>query len=115
MSEGQKSNLNQEFTEFGRNLKMAFNAAWESEERVKAQQEIEAGINHLGQALDNFATSFSASEAGQQVMDEMDEFGQRLRSGEVAEKAKDELLKALKALNKGLENAADRFSSEENE
>lgn len=115
MNEEHTNNLNQEFSEFGKNLKNAFNAAWESEERKQAQKDIEAGINNLGKALDNFATSFSASEAGQQMKEEMDDLGQRLRSGEVADKAREELLKALKALNKILDNAAGPNSPDQSE
>ncbi len=115
MSDGNRDHINEEFNEFGENLKNAFNAAWQSEERQKAQQEIEAGIDHLGKALNEFVASFSASEAGQQMKEEFDDFGERLRSGEVGEKARQELLKALKALNQGLENATERFSADKNE
>lgn len=115
MSDDQTGNIDQEFSEFGKNLKKAFNAAWESEERIQAQKDIEAGINNLGKALENFASSFSTSDTGQQMKEEMDEFGQRLRSGEVADKAREELLKALKALNKGLQNATEHFSSDQSE
>jgi hypothetical protein len=114
MTEGKKpeADIRDEFSAFGDNLKKALNAAWQSEERVKAQQEIETGINQLGKALNDFATSFSASEAGQKVKEEVDEFSERLRSGEVEAKARQELVKVLKTLNTELGKVADRFAEE---
>jgi hypothetical protein len=108
-----EGNLKDEFQTFGENLKKAFTSAWESEERAQAQQEIEAGIKELGNALNEFVTSFSASETGQKIIQEVDDFSDRVRSGEVQAKAEEGLLKALKKVNEQLGKAADHFSPKE--
>jgi len=112
MTEKPEWDLKDEFKDFGANLKKAFEAAWDSEERMNAQQDIEAGINQLGQALNKFASTFNESEAGKQFVDEVDEIGQRLRSGEVAEKARQELIKVLKTINAELEKTSQKYSAD---
>jgi|SaaInlLV_10m_DNA_2_1039722.scaffolds.fasta_scaffold19007_2 hypothetical protein len=105
----------EEFSKFSENLKSAFNQAWASEERQKFQGDITEGINQLGTALTDFVTSFSASETGQKFINEVDEFGERLRSGEVEEKAREGLMTVLQKVNSELKKASDHFSSEEDD
>ena len=105
-----EGNLKDEFQAFGENLKKAFTSAWESEERAKVQNEIEDGINELGRALNEFVTSFSASETGQKIIQEVDDFSERLHSGEVQAKAEEGLLKTLQKVNEQLGKAAGHFT-----
>ena len=105
----------EEFNKFGENLKSAFNDAWASEDRQKFQGDITEGINQLGTALGDFVTSFSASETGQKIITEVDEFGERLRSGEVEEKAREGLMTVLQKVNSELKKASDHFSGEEDD
>jgi hypothetical protein len=104
-----KNDLRSEFQTFGVNLKKVINSAWESEQKAKVQSEIEDGINELSKALNDFVSSVRASETGQKLKEEFDEFGDRVRSGEVEDKARAELMKVMKKLNTELEKAADNF------
>jgi len=108
-----EGSLKEEFQAFGENLKKAFTSALESEERASVQQEIEAGINELGSALNEFVTSFRMSETGQRIIQEVDDFSERLHSGEVQAKAEEGLLKTLKKVNEQLGKAADHFTPKE--
>lgn len=101
-----------EFENLGQNLKNVINTAWESEERKQVQQQVESGINELGQALNDFFINFSESEAGQQVKSEINELGERIRSGEMEEKASDGLLSVLKKINTELEKATENMEKE---
>jgi hypothetical protein len=108
-----EGNLKDEFQAFGENLKNAFTSAWQSEERAKVQQEIEAGINEIGNALNEFVTSFRMSETGQKIVQEVDDFSERLHSGEVQAKAEEGLLKTLRMVNEQLGKAAGHFTPKE--
>jgi hypothetical protein len=112
MSEKQipENDLRDEFRNLGENLKQLFNSAWESEERQKLQQDIEDGMKELGSALDGLAEDVRTSEVGQTIRKEASEFGERVRSGEVEQKVRQEILDALQALNTELQKAADKFS-----
>lgn len=109
------SDLRDEFKALGENFKAMFTSAWESEERKNLQSELEAGMKELGSALNDLAEEFRSSQAGETIRKEVNDFSERVRSGEVEQKAREEILKALKALNIELEKAADKFSSAEEE
>lgn len=107
--------LRDEFRSLGENLKGLFSSAWESEERKNLQREMEEGMHELGKALNDFASDFQSGEVGQTLRREADQFGERVKTGEVESKARQEILKALKVLNTELEKAADKFSGPEKE
>ena len=118
MSEDQTTesgDLRDEFRTLGDNFKAMFTLAWESEERKYLQSELEDGMKELGNALNDLAEDFRTSNTGETIRKEVNEFSERVRSGEVEQKAREEILKALKALNVELEKAASKFSSTEEE
>ncbi len=108
-----EGDLKNEFRAFSENLKEAVNTAWQSEERHKLQNEIEAGLQEVGQTINNLVADFSASETGQKVVSEVDQFGEQLRSGEVEAQAREGLLHALRKLNSELQKAAEHFAPED--
>jgi len=105
MDNSPDNDVKNEFETLGENLRNAINAAWQSDERLKAQRQIENGLSQIGAALNDFTSQFSASDAGKQVREEFDEFTERLRSGQVEAKARQELVKVLKTVNAELEKA----------
>ncbi|MEN8241772.1 MAG: hypothetical protein ABFS17_07615 [Chloroflexota bacterium] len=112
MTEQQKpeNDLRDEFRSLGENLKQVFNSAWESEERKSLQQDIKDGMKELGVVLDEFAEEIRTSDVGESLRKEANEFGERIRSGEVEQKARQGILDALQVLNTELQKAADKFS-----
>ncbi len=106
------SSIRDEFRALGDHLKRLVQSAWESEERQKFQQEIEAGMSELGAAFNDLAAEVNRGETGQKIRKEVDDFSARLRSGEVEEKARSEILKALKQLNEELEKASRKFDDD---
>jgi len=108
-----EGDLRAEFRNLGDNLKAAFQAAWESDERVKLQEDIEGGLNDLGQALSQAAEDFANSPSGQQLKHRVEDFGERVRSGEVEDKVRAGLLSALQQINRELEKVAKRPPTED--
>jgi len=90
----------------GKNLKELLQNAWESEERKKLQLEIQAGLSDLGTTLSKAANDFSASPTGQTMKADLDDLNERIRSGEVENKLRKEVLSALRTANEGLRKAA---------
>ena len=110
MSETPKpeTDIAEEFRLLGENLVKTLKAAWESPERKKLEQEIEAGLSQLASTLKIEADNFKEGETHQRLKSDFDDLRQRVRSGEAAEKARDELIKALRLVNAELDKA---FSS----
>lgn len=106
----QNDNLRDEFRALGENLKSIINAAWESEERRKLQEDIEAGMRELGIAMNDFADEIRSSQAGETIRREAADFQERVKSGEVEEKARHEIVKVLQGLNAEISKAVDRMS-----
>ncbi len=106
-------NIRDEFRALGDNLKNILQSAWESEERKKLQGELESGMRELGRALDEAVEDFKAGEVGQNIQREVDQISERVRSGEMEQKTREEILKALKLLNAELEKATAKFEQSE--
>lgn len=111
MSETEKSEdiLADEFRNLGKNLAEVMRSAWESPERKNIQAEIETGLDELGKSLNHEIDSFRQSPSGQRFKTDMEELNQRIRSGEVTTRARDELLTALKRANAELKNVLSRW------
>lgn len=105
-----ETDLREEFRKLGESLKQFFNAAWESEERQRIQQEVKDGMQEIGRVLDDFAEEVRTSDVGETIRKEANEFGERVRSGEVEEKTRQAISDALQTLNDELQKASDRFS-----
>jgi methyl-accepting chemotaxis protein len=115
MSEEQKpkSSLQQEFETLGKNIREALEGAWGSEERKRLSEEIERGLNEIGNTLGNVADDLQQNETVQKVSAEVDEIADQIRSGEVADKMRSGTVDVLQALNRELEGWIERWSGEE--
>jgi hypothetical protein len=114
MSEEQKSSssLGQEFETLGKNIRNALQGAWGSEERKRLSEEIQKGLNEVGDALTKVADDLQQNETVQRVSSEVDEFADQVRSGEVAAKLREETIDVLQSLNKELEEWIQRWTTE---
>jgi len=104
--EFKSGNLASEFQELGSNLKKIFLNAWESEERKNFQVELEEGLTDLGESLKQTAQEIHDSETGQRVKAEAEDLRDRVRSGEVEEKIREDLLTALHKVNTELKKVS---------
>jgi hypothetical protein len=103
-------NLNDELRSLGENLERLLRIAWGSEERKRAQKEIEAGLGELAETLRGLARGFAESSTGQEIQSEMREIGAKLKEANLGERAREELLEALRRANAELTRAASRWS-----
>lgn len=110
-----ETNVAEEFRRLGRNLTEAMVAAWERPERKKLQDEIMNGLNELGLTLRQEARHISESPAGQKVRAEAEDLRERIRRGDVENKAREELIAALNSANDMLRQVINKLSSEEQE
>jgi hypothetical protein len=108
-----EGNLREEFRNLGQNLKNVLNTVWESQERRKLQKDVQDGLNELGKAINELIDDIQNSEAGKKMASGVSEFGEKLRSGEVEEKARASILSALHKMNDELEKATSKFTSDE--
>lgn len=104
--------LGDELRALGANLRDMLQSAWDSDERRRAQQEIEKGLEDLARALRSTGREFAASPTGQRLKDDVRDLHERLRSGKVDSRVRDELLAALRRVNEELAKAAAAWSSE---
>jgi hypothetical protein len=108
--EGSQPSLEEELRNLGANLKQMLDEAWQSEERVQLQQEIESGLKDAADTLRSAAADFEQSPAGQRLKGEMRGIGERMRRGELQDEVRSELAEILRKLNDELQAAASRLS-----
>lgn len=104
-SEPQRSEIAEELRALGENLRNMLRTAWESPERKKMQDEIQSGLTELGDSVNKAVNEFSTSKPGQTLKAEYEDFSQRVRSGQVESKVREEILKVLRMVNVELGNA----------
>ncbi len=109
MTEQQQQDLTSQFRELGDNLKNIMQTAWQSEEAQKLRQDIKTGLSELGQVANDTVDDFNASEAGQRLKNEAQELKDRVKSGEVESRARQEISKALNVLNTELQKAIEKI------
>ena len=105
MTEENKSNdeIRDEFEKLGENIRQAVHGAWESEERKRISKEIHDGLIEIGAAFTRLGNEIADSPGVQRVREEVDEFGERIQSGEVGKKISDELVSLLQTINQKLD------------
>jgi len=114
MSEPRSSydELGDELRALGANLRAMLHAAWESDERKRAQQEIETGLEDLARTLKSAGQEFSASPTGQRLKADVHDLHERLRTSQVDVRVREELVAALRRVNDELDKAARAWSVE---
>jgi hypothetical protein len=108
-----QGDLADELRELGNNIKDILTTLWESQERKKVQKDLETGLNNFGSSLNQAASDFQKSPAGQRVKEDIDILSERIRSGEMEAKLRSEMLKALQVANQELQKAAGKMASTE--
>ena len=108
-----ENDLSDEFRALGENLVKALQSVWDHPERRRIQQEVENGLNELAATFQKEARAFQDSPTGQQLKADLEDLRQRVRSGEAEDRAREELLKALKLINTELERATARWGKGE--
>ncbi|NOR90936.1 MAG: hypothetical protein GQ524_11870 [Anaerolineales bacterium] len=105
MTEEKKSTneIGNEFEKLGENIRQAVQGVWESEERKRIGKEIHDGLVEIGAAFTRLGDEFVESPGVQRVREEVDDFSERIQSGQVAQKINDDLVSLLQTINQKLE------------
>jgi hypothetical protein len=77
------------------------------------RDEIAAGLNDLGSTLKREAEDLSSSPAANKVRTSVDQVGEKLRTQEMQNKVRGELINALQMVNSELQRVIDRWSPAE--
>lgn len=101
----QSEDIGEQLNELGKNLRDALRAAWESDERRKLQQEIEAGLVNLRDSVNDAVNDFSSSSTGQSLKEDVKDLHDRWQTGEVGTKLRTEIADALRTVNTELQKA----------
>ncbi len=109
--ETQKSELADELRNLGKNLEDFIKMLWESEERKKVQKNVEESATQVSESLNRAAKEFSASDTGQRLKTDVEDIQRRFESGELQDKARNEMLSVLKWVNTELDKVSSRYSS----
>jgi succinate dehydrogenase/fumarate reductase flavoprotein subunit len=108
-----EENLAEEFRRLGINLTEVLRGAWESPERKKLQQEIANGLSDLSNMMRTEAEYIRESPTGQRMKADAEELRERVRSGEVESKVRQDILAALRFFNEQLRKASEHLSAKE--
>lgn len=108
-------NIAAEFRNLGRNLVNAIQTAWDAPERRRIQEDLLNGFNEVGTALKREAEQVSRSEKGQQLKRDFEELGEKLRSSEIQDGLRRDLIGVLKAANSEIEKVISRFSAQDSQ
>jgi hypothetical protein len=100
-----EGDLLDEFRQLGRNLAAAARSAWQSEESQKLRNELRVGLAALEAGLKQASAEVTSGETGQRIKAEVNDFSERVRSGQVESRLRDDLLAALRKVNSELEKA----------
>jgi len=95
--------IGEQLNELGKNLRESLRTAWESDDRRKLQQEIEFGLTNLRDSLNQAASDFTNSQAGQNLKEDVKDLHERWQTGEVGSKVRSEIADALRTVNKELQ------------
>jgi len=98
-----KDDIGNEFEKLGENIRQAVQGVWESEERKRIGNEIHDGLVEIGAAFTRLGEEIVESPGVQRVREEVDDFSERIQSGDVAQKISDDLVSLLQTINQKLE------------
>lgn len=107
------SDLRDEFKKLGENMHIALKEAWESEERRRVSDEIQKAFQEIGEALSEGVERLAARPEAQKLREEVDELAERVRSGEVADRMRSDLIGVLKRLNAQIETLAQKLEQDD--
>ena len=102
-------NLSDDFKNLGKNLSELLRAAWDRPERKNLQHEVDTGLAEVRKALEQAVSDFSDSGVGQKIRTEVDDVRQRVESGEVETRVRQDLQTALQKVNQELDHLIGRI------
>jgi hypothetical protein len=109
-----EESLRQEFEALGKNLINALRSAWEAPESKRLRDEMTTGLNDLGSNLKREAEYLANHPATQQMKNDVEHIGEKIRAPEAQAWVRSELVGALQNVNAELQKVIDRWKEVEN-
>ena len=111
MSEEQKteSTIVEELNKLGQQVADTIRAAWESDDRVKLQDEISEGMKQFGDQISEAVDKASDSETAKQLRERAEQVVEDVRESDVTEDIRKGLLAGLDAINRELGKLLERL------
>lgn len=110
-NETPEAKIQAEFHRLGKNIREAVEVAWGSEDRKRVSEQIESGLNEVGDVISQTAQEFTESDSAQRIREDIEDISERIRSGEVARKLEADLITILQSMNVEIEKATEKSSS----
>jgi hypothetical protein len=104
-----QDSITEELRQLGQNLIDTLRSAWDSPERKRLHEEVSDGLDELAKTIRMEANAFQESPTGQRIRSDVENLHQRIRTGEVETKLRDEMISALRTVNEELKKASDRW------
>ncbi len=108
-----ENSIEDEFHTLSQNLIKTLRAAWNSPDRRRIQAEIEEGLADLATTVKMEVDTFNESPTGQRLKSDVEDLRERVHTGETETKVREEIIKALRLVNREIENVASTWSSTE--
>jgi hypothetical protein len=104
-----------EFQKIGRQLAETLQAAWDSEERKRVEQEVREGVQTLVNEVDQVIREVKSSDKTAKVKEEAEELKSRVETSEVGTRARTGVVQGLRWLSETLADLANQFTPAEKE
>ena len=105
--------LAEEFRSFGRQFAQTVEAAWNSEERVRIEQEIREGVNSFVNEVDAVIREAKDGERAKKLADNAVGMKDRAESSDLGLKARESIAQGLSWLSDEFGKLADQFTQAE--
>lgn len=103
----------EELKNLGRQFADSVQAAWNSEERIRVENEIREGVKSFANEVDKAIHEARESQAAAKVKEETAELKTKIESGEFSQKAREGLVQGLQWLSEELGKLAEQFTTSE--
>jgi hypothetical protein len=106
-----EESLRQELEALGKNLVGALHSAWEAPESRRLREEMTSSLSDLAATLKREADALAHHPATQQVKNDVEQIGEKIKATEAQEAVRRELLGALRTVNTELQKVIDHWSA----
>jgi hypothetical protein len=102
-----------EFQTLGRTFAESFEAAWNSEERKRVEEEVRAGVQTFADEVDKVIREAKNSRAGERMTKEAEEMAKQVESSEIGRRALEGIAQGLSWMSIEMGKLAEQFKPEE--
>lgn len=106
----EEADLAAEFAALGKKFAEALGTAWNSEERMKLQEDLQDGLNRFTSEVDEALTKVRESDGAKKVQAGVQRAAEDVKSGKAAHEVRRGLVTALRSVSEALDRMAGSFT-----